>query len=74
MIKVVSFSGSTYNEVPHKFEAGTPNIAGVVGLAAGLDYVSELGIANIAAYEHELLEYGTKKLLEIEGLHLIFRR
>lgn len=71
MIKVVSFSGSTYNEVPHKFEAGTPNIAGVIGLAAGLDYVSEIGIDNIAAYEQELLDYGTEQLLTIDGLHLI---
>ncbi len=71
MIKVVSFSGSTYNEVPHKFEAGTPNIAGVIGMAAGLDYVDTLGIDNIAAYEHELLEYGSQQLLGIEGLRLI---
>ncbi len=71
MIKVVSFSGTTFNEIPHKFEAGTPNIAGVIGLAAGLDYVTNLGIENIARYEHDLLEYGTKRLLEIEGLKLI---
>ncbi len=71
MIKVVSFSGSTYNEVPHKFEAGTPNIAGVIGLAQGIDYVSDIGIENIADYEHDLLQYGTEKLLEIEGLKLI---
>jgi cysteine desulfurase/selenocysteine lyase len=71
MIKVVSFSGTTFNEVPHKFEAGTPNIAGVIGMAAGLDYVSDLGIANIAAYEHDLLQYGTEKLLAIDGLKII---
>jgi len=71
MIKVVSFSGSTYNEVPHKFEAGTPNIAGVIGLAAGLKYVAEIGIENLAAHEHALLEYGTKKLKSIDGLKLI---
>ncbi len=71
MIKVVSFSGSTYNEVPHKFEAGTPNIAGVIGLAKGIQYVSDIGINRIAAYEHELLDYGTQKLLQIEGLKLI---
>ncbi len=71
MIKVVSFSGTTFNEVPHKFEAGTPNIAGVIGMAAGLDYVSELGISKIANYEHDLLEYGTQKLLTIEGLKII---
>jgi len=71
MIKVVSFSGTTFNEVPHKFEAGTPNIAGVIGMAAGLDYVSELGISKIANYEHDLLEYGTQKLLTIDGLKII---
>ncbi len=71
MIKVVSFSGTTFNELPHKFEAGTPNIAGVIGLAAGLDYVSDIGIANIAAYEKELLDYGTHRLSEIEGLSMI---
>ena len=71
MIKVVSFSGSTYNEVPHKFEAGTPNIAGVIGLAAGLRYVSEIGIENLAAHEQALLDYGTEKLKSIDGLKLI---
>jgi len=71
MIKVVSFSGTEFNELPYKFEAGTPNIAGVVGLAAGLDYVSEIGIGVIAEYEHELLEYATEKLLTIEGLRIL---
>jgi cysteine desulfurase/selenocysteine lyase len=71
MIKVVSFSGTEYNELPYKFEAGTPNIAGAIGLAAGLDYVGNIGIANIAAYEHSLLEYATEKLLEIDGLRII---
>jgi cysteine desulfurase/selenocysteine lyase len=71
MIKVVSFSGTEFNELPYKFEAGTPNIAGVVGLAAGLDYVSEIGINVIAEYEHELLEYATEKMLAIEGLRII---
>ena len=71
MIKVVSFSGTEYNELPYKFEAGTPNIAGAIGLAAGLDYVSNIGIANIAEYEHDLLEYATEKLLEIDGLRII---
>lgn len=71
MIKVVSFSGTTFNDVPHKFEAGTPNIAGVIGLAAGLDYVSNIGIAAITQHEHELLEYGTQKLLEVDGLEIV---
>ncbi|MEM7358043.1 MAG: cysteine desulfurase [Pseudomonadota bacterium] len=71
MIKVVSFSGTTYNEVPHKFEAGTPNIAGAIGLAAGIDYITSLGIAEIARHEHEVLEYATEKMLEIDGLRII---
>ena len=71
MIKVVSFSGTEYNELPYKFEAGTPNIAGVIGLAAALDYVSEIGVEAMAAHEHDLLVYGTEKLLQIEGLRLI---
>ncbi len=71
MIKVVSFSGTEYNELPYKFEAGTPNIAGAIGLAAGLDYVSDIGIEAIAEYEHELLEYATQKMLEVDGLRII---
>ena len=71
MIKVVSFSGTEYNELPYKFEAGTPNIAGVIGLAAALDYVSNIGVDAMAAHEHELLVYGTEKLLQIDGLWLI---
>ena len=71
MIKVVSFSGTTYNELPYKFEAGTPNIAGAIGLAAGLDYVSNIGIATIAQHEHDVLHYATEKMLEIEGLRII---
>lgn len=71
MIKVVSFSGTEYNELPYKFEAGTPNIAGVIGLAAGLDYVSAIGVDVIAQYETELLAYATEKMLEIDGLRII---
>ena len=71
MIKVVSFSGTEYNELPYKFEAGTPNIAGAIGLAAALEYVNEIGIEAMATHEYELLEYGTQKMLEIEGLRLI---
>ncbi|MFT7528337.1 MAG: cysteine desulfurase/selenocysteine lyase [Arenicella sp.] len=71
MIKVVSFSGTTYNDLPYKFEAGTPNIAGAIGLAAGIDYLANIGIAAIAQHEHELLEYATEKMLEIEGLRII---
>ncbi len=71
MIKVVSFSGTTFNDLPHKFEAGTPNIAGVIGLAAGIDYVQAIGLNNIAAYEHDLLNYATNQLEKIDGLNMI---
>ena len=62
MIKSVSFEGTVYNDVPHKFEAGTPNIAGAVGLEAALNYVTGLGIERIARYEEELLQYATAAL------------
>ena len=71
MILSVSYEKTTYNALPYKFEAGTPNIAGVVGLAAALDYVGSIGLDNIAAYEQELQEYAAKRLLEIRGLRLI---
>ena len=70
MIASVSFEKTTYAELPHKFEAGTPNIAGGIVLGTAIDYLNEIGFENIAAYEHELLEYGTKRLLEIEGLKI----
>ncbi|MGB0403212.1 MAG: aminotransferase class V-fold PLP-dependent enzyme [Salibacteraceae bacterium] len=68
MIKSVSFEKTTYNELPFKFEAGTPNIAGVLGLKIAIDYCNEIGFDNILAYETELLEYATEKLGSIEGL------
>ena len=71
MILSVSFEKTTYNALPYKFEAGTPNIAGTIGLAAALDYVSSLGVANIAAHEHDLLVYATRRLQEIPGLRII---
>ena len=71
MILSVSFEKTTYNALPYKFEAGTPNIEGVVGLGAALDYVSHLGISHIAAHEHDLLLYATARLQEIEGLRII---
>jgi cysteine desulfurase / selenocysteine lyase len=71
MILTVSFEKTTYNALPYKFEAGTPDIAGVVGLAAALDYVSALGLPSIAAHEHDLLLYATEQLEEIEGLRII---
>jgi len=71
MILSVSFEKTTYNALPYKFEAGTPNIEGVVGLGAALDYVASIGIEHIAAHEQELLAYATHRLLEIEGLRII---
>jgi len=68
MIDQVSFEETTYAGLPHKFEAGTPNIAGGIALGAAIDYLNEIGMDAIAAYEHELLEYGTEKLKAIEGL------
>jgi cysteine desulfurase/selenocysteine lyase len=71
MIKVVTFEKTTYNDLPYKFEAGTPDIAGGIGLGAALDYVMHLGMDRIAAYEHELLVYGTRALSAIPGLRII---
>jgi cysteine desulfurase/selenocysteine lyase len=71
MIKVVSFSGTEYNDLPHKFEAGTPNIAGAVGLGAGLQYLSNVGIDAICKYESQLMAYATEQLLAIDGLRII---
>ncbi|MDM1527949.1 aminotransferase class V-fold PLP-dependent enzyme [Myroides odoratimimus] len=70
MIKTVTFEKTTYACLPHKFEAGTPNIAGGIVLGVALDYLNGIGFDKIAAYEHELLEYGTKRLSEIEGLKI----
>lgn len=71
MIKMVSFERSVYNDIPHKFEAGTPNIAGAVGLGATVDYLETIGMDRIAAYEAELLEWATERLLQVEGLQVI---
>ncbi|HEV3447691.1 MAG TPA: cysteine desulfurase [Gemmataceae bacterium] len=71
MISSVSFEKTTYNVLPHKFEAGTPHIAGVIGLGAALDYVTAAGLDTIAAHEHQLLQYATDALQEIPGLRLI---
>jgi cysteine desulfurase/selenocysteine lyase len=70
MIKQVTFEKTTYADLPHKFEAGTPNICGGIAFGTALDYMNSIGFDNIAAYEHELLEYATKKLLEIEDLKI----
>ena len=71
MILTVSFSGTTYNELPYKFEAGTPPISGAIGLGAAIDYLDALGMDNVAAHEHELLAYATKALTAIDGLELV---
>ena len=71
IIKTVTFEKTEYADLPLKFEAGTPHIAGGIGLAAAIDYVNEIGLENIGAYEHELSEYATLKLLAIEGLRII---
>ncbi|WP_031527604.1 cysteine desulfurase [Dyadobacter crusticola] len=71
MIKEVTFEKTTYNELPYKFEAGTPNIADVVAAKYALDYVDTLGKENIAAYENELLRYATEAVGEIDGLKII---
>jgi cysteine desulfurase/selenocysteine lyase len=71
MIRSVTFGETEYNDLPYKFEAGTPNIAGAIGLGAALDYVSARGIAAIAAHEHDLLEYATGLASGIKGLRII---
>lgn len=71
MIREVRFEKTTFNDPPHKFEAGTPNIAGFVGLAAAIDYLQEIGMSNIAAREQHLLHYATHALNQVEGLRII---
>lgn len=71
MILTVSFEKSTWNALPYKFEAGTPHIAGAIGLGAALDYVQSVGLNEISAHEHELLGYATEAVREIKGLRLI---
>lgn len=71
MIESVTFEETTWNAIPHKFEAGTPDIAGAVGLGAAIDYVQALGLANVARHEAELLAYGTALLEEIPEVRLI---
>ena len=71
MIETVTFEKTTYNELPHKFEAGTPDIAGVVGLGAALEYVQSIGHEAIQQHEHKLLAYATQELQKIEGIRII---
>jgi len=70
MIATVTFEKTTYADLPHKFEAGTPNICGGIAFGAALDYMNALGFEKIAAYEEELLHYATKKLLEIDAMEI----
>lgn len=70
MIAEVSFEKTTYADLPHKFEAGTPNICGGIVFGTAIDYINKLGMENIASYENQLLEYATKRLLEINGLKI----
>jgi cysteine desulfurase/selenocysteine lyase len=71
MILSVTFEKTVYNRIPHKFEAGTPNIEGVIGLGAALDYLTGLGLDAVAAHEEALLEHGTKVLSAVPGLKII---
>jgi len=71
MIASVSFEKSTWNELPYKFEAGTPNVAGTIALGAAIEWVNKLGLSKIAAHEHELLEYGTRLLEGMKGVTLV---
>jgi cysteine desulfurase/selenocysteine lyase len=71
MISSVTFEKTTYNKVPHKFEAGTPDMSGAVGLRAALEYLNSLGMENIEKHEHELLSYATEKVSAIPGIRLI---
>jgi cysteine desulfurase/selenocysteine lyase len=70
MIKEVSFEKTTYANLPHKFEAGTPNISGVVAFKSAIDFITELGLSNISKYEEKLLQYATEEVLKIKGLKI----
>lgn len=71
MISKVTFEETTYNELPHKFEAGTPDIAGAIGLGAAIEYVSKIGLDRIKEHENKLLEYATRQIAEVPGLRII---
>ncbi len=71
MIRTVTFEKTTFNGLPHKFEAGTPDIAGAIGLGTAIDYLNGIGLEKIAAYEHDLLAYGTEVLTAISGVRLV---
>ena len=69
-VRSVSYERSTWNDLPYKFEAGTPNISGAIGLAAAMDYLETLGIDNVARHEHGLLDAATAALMRIPGVHI----
>ena len=71
MISSVTFEKTIYNVIPYKFEAGTPNIANVYGLGAALEYVEQIGLANIASYEHALLSYATEAVSQVPGVKIL---
>jgi cysteine desulfurase/selenocysteine lyase len=71
MISKVTFEETTYNELPHKFEAGTPNIAGAIGLGAAIEYIEKVGLTNIARHENELLQYVTEAISDFKGIKII---
>lgn len=71
MIDTVSFEGTTYNKLPYKFEAGTPNISSTIGWAQSIEYINSLDFKEVYKYEHELLEYATQKMLELGGINII---
>jgi cysteine desulfurase/selenocysteine lyase len=71
MISKVTFEETTYNELPHKFEAGTPDIAGAIGLGAAIEYVEKVGLKNIAHHENELLQYATEAVSDLKGIKII---
>ena len=71
MIRIVTFEKTTFDDLPHKFEAGTPNIAGAIGLGAAIDYLNEFDRSELTSYENRLLHYGTERLLEVKGLRII---
>ena len=71
MIKSVTFEKTVYNDVPQKFEAGTPNISGAIALGTAIDYILDIGMENIAKHEDELLRYATEEISKIEGIKVI---
>lgn len=71
MIKSVTFEKTIYNDIPHKFEAGTPNIGGGIGLGAAVDYLVAMDMDAVAAHEHDLLRYATEAVRQIPGVHII---